>query len=242
MELNERFRKYPIKFYKTENGVYYENPFMRGEAKDLNDAFSQIKNKELDKDLFYYYDDVQDIQIGAFEPALKDRKTRKGIYLGKLNLDLEITDFNGEHTIKYISNNDDRIEDHEKFIKKLKDKDKRDKFLNDLKAGLKKVAGYFSQVTEMFSPYKTRKDLICNHCGDIIPVGSYYEEWHKEPYHLECIWDRLSNDTKSNEHENCIEYFLSLQELKPWPGDFNCQDDYISDLELFKANQRNIKY
>ena len=66
-----------------------KNSFLNGEAKDLNDAFNQIKNKELDKELWNYYDDVQDIKIGNFEPTLKDRKTKHGIYIGKLNLSLD---------------------------------------------------------------------------------------------------------------------------------------------------------
>lgn len=238
MQINERYKKFPIKFYKTEDGIYYENSFLNGKAKDLNDAFSQIKNKNLDKELWNYYDDVQDIKIGVFEPSLKDRNTKKGLYLGKLNLDLELNDYTGEHTVKYLSENPDKIIDHEKFIKKIKDTEKRQKFINDLKSGLKKITGYLTgQVVEMFSPYKTRYDLICEHCGDLIPTRSYYEEWHGKNYHIECLWDKLINENKSNEHENTIGYFLSLQNID-WPGDLDSKDTYISDLELFNINKR----
>ena len=65
MQLNERYRKFPIKFYQTEDGVYYENPIMSGKAKDMDDAFNQIRNKNLDFDLYYFYDDVEEIKIGS---------------------------------------------------------------------------------------------------------------------------------------------------------------------------------
>lgn len=242
MNLNERYRKFPIKFYQQEDGIYYENPFMNGKAKDMTDAFNQIKNKNLDHDLFYYYDDVQEIDIGAFEPALRDKQTKNGLYLGKLNLDLDISDYEGEHTVKYLSKNPDKINDHEKFIQKMKNAEKRKKFLDDLKAGLKKVAGYLKPQYEMFSPYKTREDLICDHCGEIIPTGTYYEEWKRKDYHLECIWDKLCNETKSNTHEQAEEYFLSLEKtLDNWDYSKDCPDDYESDLELYKVNQRKLK-
>ena len=54
--INENYKKFPIKFYKTEKGVYFENSFIRGEAKDLTDAFNQLKDKLDDYELFYYYD------------------------------------------------------------------------------------------------------------------------------------------------------------------------------------------
>ena len=240
MDLSERYKKFPIKFYQTDNGVYYENSFIKGEAKNMTDAFNQIKEKNLTDDLFLYYDDVADVKVGAFEPALNDRKTKLGIYKGKLNLDLDINDFDTAHSIKYLSQNPDKIIDHEKYIKKLKNQEKREKFFNDLKAGLKRVAGFFQH--EMFSPYKTREDLICEHCGDIIPVGTYYEYWKGKNYHLECIWDKLCNDNTSNEHYLAEKYFLSLEKLLDnWDYSKECPDNYISDLELYKANKRKVR-
>ena len=237
MKLNERYRKFPIKFYQTEDGIYYENPFMNGKAKDMTDAFNQIKDKNLDHDLYYYYNDVTDIQVGAFEPALYDKKTKNGVYLGKLNLELELNDYEDEHSVKYLSKNPDKITDHEKFIKKLKDTEKRKQFFADLKSGFKKLAGVLQH--EMFSPYKTREDLICDYCGEIIPTATYYEEWKKKNYHLECIWDKLCNNNKSNSHEKAEEYFLSLEKLLDnWDYSMDCPDDYESDLELYKVNKR----
>ena len=237
MNLDERYRKFPIKFYKTDEGVHWENPFMSGEAKDINGAFQQIKDKNLDWDLFYYYDDVQDLKIGAFEPALNDKKTSKGVYLGRLNLDIDVNDLETEHSVKYLTKNPDKIKDHEKFIKKLKDKKKWDKFISDLKQGLKKVAGLIKN--EYFSPEKTREDLICAHCGEIIPTATYYESWKGKDYHLECIWDRLCNDLKSNNHEDAEKFFLSLQDIgENWAQVIDCLDDYESDLELYKVNKR----
>lgn len=243
MNISENFRKFPIKFYQQEDGVYFENPFLSGKGKDLNDAFEQLKKKNLDHDLWYYYDDVSDIKVGSFEPALNDKETKNGLYLGKLNLELDINDAwqDSEHSVAYLSKNPDKIKDHEKFIKKLKNAKKREQFLNKLRDGIKKVAGFF-QTQEMFTPYKAREDLICEHCGEIIPVGTYYEEWKRKNYHLECIWDYLCNDKKTNTHEEAEKYFLSLQDLLDnWRGDLDCQDDYESDLELYKSNKRKTQ-
>ena len=237
--MNENFRKYPIKFYQTGKDVYYDNGFIQGHAKDLNDAFNQVKKKLNDYELLYFYDDVSDVKFGAYEPALQDKETKEGLYLGKLNLELDVSPELADmpHSVQYLKNNPDKIKDHEKFVTKIKNQKKRDKFLNDLKQGIKKVKGFF----EMFSPYKTREDLICEHCGEIIPVGTYYEEWKRKDYHLECIWDKLCNDKKYNTHEDAERYFLSLQDLlSDWPGNLDCQDDYESDLELYKSNQRKV--
>lgn len=245
MKIDENFKKFPIKFYQNDKGVYFENPFMRGQAKDLNDAFEQIKKKDLDFSLWYFYDDVQDAKIGAFEPAYKDKQTEHGLYLGKLNLDIDVNKVLGdssEHTVTYLSKNPDKIKDHEKFMQKIKNEKKRDAFLKKLRDGIKKVAGFLRPTYEMFYPYKSNNDLICDHCGDIIPTGSYYEEYKGKLYHLECIWDRLCNEKKTNTHEAATEYFLSLQEfLDNWPESLECKDDYESDLELYKANKRTGK-
>lgn len=240
MQINERFRKFPIKFYKTDKGIFFENAFLQGEAKTLDDAFDKLKMKLDDYELVYFYDDVIDTRIGAFEPALQDKRTSKGIYLGKLNLELDLSDmWDSEHTVKYLAKNPDKIADHEKFIKKIKDEKKREEFLAKIKEGIKKVAAKLGFVQEMFDPSKARYNLICEHCGEIIPVGSYYEYWRGKNYHLECIWDKLTNDMKSNTHENALNYFLSLQELLDnWDETIDCKADYESDLELFKTNER----
>lgn len=236
MKLEERYKKFNINFYQQEDGVYYENSFIKGKAKDLNDAFDQIKKKNLDFDLYYFYDDVSDIKIGRFIPALDNKKTKNGEYLGTLELELELNDLETEHSVSYLSKNPDMIKEQEKFIKKLKDAKKRKEFMRNIGMRIKKLASVF----EMFSPYKSREDLICEHCGDIIPQASYYEEWKKKNYHIECIWDKLCNDNKSNNHEDAYEYFMGLQKLlSNWPGDLDCQDDYESDLELVKINKRN---
>ena len=114
MRLNERYRKCPIKFYKNEDGsIYYEAPFINGTAKDLNDAFKVFSEQDWEYDLLYYYDDVIGVQFGNFEPALKDLKKNGRVYLGKINLELDITDYNSEHTIKHLATNPQDIPKHQ---------------------------------------------------------------------------------------------------------------------------------
>ena len=41
MQINEKFRNTPIKFYRNPDGtIYYEAPFINGTAKNLDDAFN----------------------------------------------------------------------------------------------------------------------------------------------------------------------------------------------------------
>jgi hypothetical protein len=93
----------------------------------------------------------------------------------------------------------------------------------------------------MFDPRKTRYDLICDYCGEIIPTGSYYEEYNKNNYHLECIWDKYFN-TESQCYEDCKQFFMSLQKhIGNWPAyELDCEQDYLSDLELVKINNRRV--
>ena len=241
MRLNERYRKCPIKFYKNEDGsIYYEAPFINGTAKDLNDAFKVFSEQDWEYDLLYYYDDVIGVQFGNFEPALKDLKKNGRVYLGKINLELDITDYNSEHTIKHLATNPQDIPKHQKFIKDLKDKRKRQEFLDKLKQGFKRIAGALIPVHEMFDPIKTREDLICSHCGEIIPKGAYYEEYQGRCYHLECIWDKLYGE-KSKDYMDCREFFFSLQKyIGNWPVTLDIEDDYLIDLEFVKSNDRRL--
>ena len=40
MQLNERYRKFPIKFYRNSDGtIYYENQFTNGTVNTIEDAF-----------------------------------------------------------------------------------------------------------------------------------------------------------------------------------------------------------
>ena len=93
---------------------------------------------------------------------------------------------------------------------------------------------------EMFDPEKTKEDFICEHCGSVIPTTYYYENYKGRSYHLECIWDKLIGKRSSNEYEDAREFFFSLQEkVGDWPPrDFDVEEDYLSDLELVKINDR----
>ena len=243
MQLNERFRKCPIKFYENPDGtIYYEAPFVNGTAKTVNDAFKFFAETDWERDLIYYYTDVIGVKFGAFEPALRDIKRKGRKYLGKIDLQLDIDTNWGtdEHSVTHLAKHPEDIQKQLKFVKKMKDQEKRDKFLQNLKSGLKRVVGYFTPQNEMFDPYKTRYDLICSHCGEVIPSGNYYESYEGQPYHLECIWDKLYNEINSNDYEDCRDFFFSLQKyIGNWPAyGLDIQDDYESDLFLVQSNDR----
>ena len=250
--MNENYRKFPIKFYANPDGtIHYENAFLDGKAKNMTDAFNHFKKQDLDWDLPFYYDDVQGVRVGSYEPSLVDKKSKGRKYIGKLNLDLDIDKRweDTEHSVTYLSKNRNKIPAQDKWIKKLKREDARDKFFNKLKDGLqnvsRKLAGYFQKEKyEMFSPDKTRNDLICSHCGNIIPKGSYFEEYRRQNYHIECMWDMFFNENTDGEYETAKEFFYSLQKfLRLWPfHGLDTKEDYMYDLELVKSNDRRIKF
>ena len=245
MQIQETYRKFPIKFYQKPDGtIHYENKFFSGDAKTLDDAFKVFTNNDWDRDLIYYYDDVTDVEFGAFTPAYTDRKYKGMKYLGQIELRLDIDTGwgSGEHSVTYLSEHPEAQDAHAKYIKKLKREEQIDNFKKKLKQGFKKVAGLFKPQYEMFDPYKTRYDLICEHCGEIIPTATYYEEYHKKNYHLECIWDKLYNETDSNDYQDCREFFFSLQKyIGNWPNvGLDIQEDYETDLELVKINDRKL--
>ena len=134
------WRKYPIKFYKNADAtIYYENKFMNGTAKDLNRAFSDITNKDLNHELYYYYDDVQEVKIGAFRPAYIDKKYKGRLYLGEIELDLFISDYKGEHTVKNIQGNPELIEKQKQFINKLKREASKQNTIDTIKRGIQRT-------------------------------------------------------------------------------------------------------
>lgn len=240
MQIHENFRKFPIKFYrKTDGSIHYENKFLSGDVKTMEQAFKVFKDNDWEKDLIYYYTDVVGVEFGSFEPALKDKTYKGMLYLGQLNMrvDIDTAWGTGEHSVTYLSQHPEKHKDQEKYVKQQKRDEQFYKIKNKFKQGLKKFVGSFQH--EMFFPYKTRKDLICDHCGSIIEPGTYYEEYQGKNYHLECIWDKLCNNKDSNEYENSKEYFLSLQKLiGKWPANFEVEEEYLTDLELVKSNNR----
>lgn len=245
MQINERLKNYPIKFYQNEDGtVYYESAFTNGTANSLDAAFRELQKHDWEHDLLYYFSDVIDVEFGSFEPALKDLKRKGRIYLGKLNIKLNV-DPNwgtGTDSITHLSKHPEDLPQQMLFIKKMKNKEKRDEFVKKLKSGFKKVAGYLTgkPYYEMFFPEKTKIDLICSHCGEIIPIANYYEEYQGKNYHLECIWDKLCNNHKSNSYNNSREFFFDLQKyIDNWPTTgYDIQDDYIIDLDFVRNNDR----
>ena len=240
MRIDENYRKLPIKFYEKPDGsIYFESKFLNGNAKNINDAFKVFTEQDWYRNLVYYYDDVTDVEFGTFEPALTNRKYKGMKYLGQINLRLDIEPNWGtsEHSITHLLKNPQDRDKQLKYIKQQQDQEKWDKFKSKIKDGIKKVAGMLKH--EMFFPEKTRYDLICNHCGEIIPTATYYEEYQGNNYHLECIWDKLYNETNSNDYQDCREFFFSLQQyIGNWPNNLDIQDDYEIDLDFVRMNDR----
>ena len=243
MNLNENFRKFPIKFYRKQDGtIHYENKFLSGDAKTMEKAFKIFSGNDWERDLLFYYDDVTDVKFGSFIPAYTDKKYKGMLYLGQINLEINVDSSwaNSEHSITYLSKHPEAHKEQMEFIKKLKREAELDKFKDKIKNGLKRVVGFFKN--EMFFPEKTRNDLICDHCGEIIPVGNYYEYYQGKNYHLECIWDKLCNKKQSKDYQDCREFFFSLQRIRKWPATgLDVQDDYKIDLEFVRNNDRRNK-
>ena len=244
-KLTETYRNFAIKFYKKDDGtIYFENKFINGDADNIDNAFKYFSNKDWERELYYYYDDVMDVKFGTFEPALENKKYKGMLYLGKLNLQLDLNkDYKDyEHSIDYLVKHPETLPAHKKYVDDLKRKEKINDIKQKLKDGIKKVAGFFTKrnAYEMFYPEKTRYDLICSHCGSVIPTGCYYEEYHRQPYHLECIWDKICNGKSNNEYEIARKYFLSLKKyIGNWPpSGLDIEEDYLTDLDLVKINDR----
>ena len=248
MQLNERFRQFPIKFYKTKNGeVEYESGFTIGKSPNLNSAFKEFDNETFVRDLLYYYDDVVDIEYGTFEPALKPTKYKGREYLGRLILKLDLNDYDGPTTVKYLNKNRKEIPSHLNRIQKMKDAENqvagKEKLQQSIDSIFKKVINMFNKnKNEMFSPLKTTEQKICVHCGKNIPMGSYYETYRNQNYHLECIWDKLTGGHTENSYEDARKYFFSLQEyIGNWPPyGLDVEEDYLLDLDLVKHNDRTV--
>ena len=59
MNLNENFRKFPIKFYRKQDGtIHYENKFLSGDAKTMEKAFKIFSGNDWERDLLFYYDEI----------------------------------------------------------------------------------------------------------------------------------------------------------------------------------------
>lgn len=94
----------------------------------------------------------------------------------------------------------------------------------------------------MFKPIKAREQMVCSYCGKPIYIGNYYEKYRQKNYHIPCIWDSILNDKKEDSLDTATKFFLSLQQyIGNWPAyDFDTEEDYLSDLELYKHNSRTI--
>jgi hypothetical protein len=246
MNLSEHYRKFPIKFYKNlaDDTIYYESGFTQGNAPTLNDAFKEFSRDDFIRDLYYYYSDVRDAKVGRYIPAIKDIKRKGKLYLGMLELELDIDPNIYDNTsVKFLNKNKQEIPKHQEWINNLKRKENMETTKHSLKQGvinlINKLRGKES-VKEMFTPYKTATQLVCSHCGRVIPIATYYEEWRHKNYHLECIWDKLVNKMEENSFEAAEKFFHSLQKfIGHWPAyGYDVEDDYVSDLELVKSNNR----
>lgn len=219
--LNEGKRKVPVKFYQDKYGtIIYQSDFTQGTAISLEDAFEEFSREDFTRDLLYYYDDVIDVKLGRFIPSIKDKVWRGMQYLGQLEVEIETSNLftDSNRSVTYLSKNKNKIPAHLNWIKDMK-----------------KMA-----VNEMFDPIKTNRDLICKHCGAIIKTGTYYEEYRKDAYHLECIWDKLINKNDFNTYKSAREFFFSLKKmLGHWPAyGYDIEEDYKFDLSLVENNDR----
>ena len=245
MKLTEAFKKFPIYFYKTSEGIYYESAFTKGNAKTIEEALSTFAKKEFTADLIKYYDDVVDVKLGAFVPTTSTRK-RKGMEsIGKLDVSLDLSPIaNSENQVSYLSKHKDKLDNQLTYMQDMKKKERFQKIKNSIKKGvlniMRKLQG--KEMLEMFDPVKSISQTICEHCGQIIPTGIYYEEFKGNDYHLECIWDKLVNKLEHNTYSEAEKFFFSLQKyVGQWPAyGFDVEEDYLSDLELVNANNRYL--
>lgn len=141
MNLNERTRNFPIRFYKTPNNwVEYESAYISGRAPDLNSAMNKLVKSQEDMlyDL-YNYDDVMDVEIGQYEIADRPRKHKGREYLGQIMVKIEVTDFQGINTLKHVSKSPKDLKKHKDLVRMMAwDRDKR-KFIQGLKEFFRKL-------------------------------------------------------------------------------------------------------
>ena len=218
-----------------------------GSKSSLEDALKVFTASDLIKDLYYYYNDVVDIRFGKFIPSLNDHIRNNRKYLGLLELELDLikSKIDVEKTVSYLNKNRDAIPKHLAYIRDMKQKEKWKNLYNKVKDGIekfmKKLTG--KAMNEMFYPLKSTSQLICKHCGRIIPIGTYYDTYRNKDYHIECLWDHLINKMPENSYSESEKFFFSLEQyIGDWPAyDFDVEEDYLSDLELVKHNNRILK-
>ena len=244
MQINERYRKFPISFYQDGNQIYYESSFTKGTANTLNDALNKFIGNDFIEDLFYYYDDVIDVKVGTYIPSLKDKKKNGKILLGRLDIELDIRDIGTKQSITYLNKHKDELDAHLDWIEQQKKEKKFQEFKDKIWQGIKRFIDMLrgkNLVYEMFDPVKATTDHICRHCGLIIPTSCYYEEYRGEDYHIECLWDKIVNKMPENSYDEAKKFFMNLESfVGNWPAyGYDVEEDYLSDLELVKANKRN---
>lgn len=168
MILNEKFKKYPIKFYRNKQGnIEFESSFIKGTDTDLNSALNSISNnKELEHDLYYYYDDVGDVRIGKFIPAETPRKSKGREYLGQIEVMIDVSkELTGPNTLQYIAKNPEAYNQQQEYIKRLKKLEKIDKFKNKLSQILKSILNRLSfKETYMFTDTIRMLDSLLENC------------------------------------------------------------------------------
>lgn len=140
MNLSERQRKFPIRFYQNaDQSVSYESAYFSGTAKDLDQAMKKLMQSQesLIKDL-YLYDDVTDVQIGSYEVA--DRlKTSKGrTYLGQIHVLVDLNDWTGKNTLKHVSKNPQDLKAHKDLVRAIELDNKKRKFVQGVKDFMKR--------------------------------------------------------------------------------------------------------
>jgi hypothetical protein len=128
--MDERYKLSPINFYRDPEGVRYINPFISGRAKDLTTALNDVLREfdDLKQDILIYQD-VVDVNLKAYSPVVRKRKTKGMELLGTLPLELDLVDTYdydrhfSKNTVNYALKNKDTAE-HDKLSDSLRKQSK----------------------------------------------------------------------------------------------------------------------
>ena len=159
MNLEESVKNIPIKFYSNKAGeCEYDSPFIKGTAKNLNTALTDVANSEIRQDL-YYFPDVYEVTFGRFVPAYNSRPRKGKEFLGKINVKFDIADYYKDepHTISTLLEHPELYDDEMRYIKNKK---RSEKFLSFRKKVGRKIGTGLASVIKHFTPNESVADEL----------------------------------------------------------------------------------